>query len=70
MHTGQWWTTTKQQAVRRGTRFDVVVASVLVPGDFGSVCVKVLEAAVPERGMNICERLQHYRACFTAQLHF
>lgn len=31
---------------------------------------QVLEAAVPERGMNICERLQHYRACFTAQLHF
>lgn len=31
---------------------------------------QVLEAAVPEWGMNICERLQHYRACFTAQLHF
>lgn len=70
MHTGQWWTTTKQQAVRRGTRFDVMVTSVLVPGDFRERVRQVLEAAVPEWGMNICERLQHYRACFTAQLHF
>lgn len=30
----------KWQAVRRGTRFDVVVSVVLVPSDFGSVCVK------------------------------
>lgn len=53
MQARQQWTETKQRVVKKGTRFNVVVTGLLVPGNFASVHL-VLKACCAGMGINIC----------------